>query len=228
MDAIDVFGILFISILVIFLGYTLGVIVLKMTNPKKHFIWIYHGIPHMMSVPDLTKSQYYDLFPDKSMNWLGCYPTIDDVVLKDIADNISAKCRNKSDSYKYGFVLAFVQQNIKYVSDIKHYGDEEIWCLPIQTLKERTGDCEDTAILYCSIIHLMDLDTCLAIVPGHAVSGAKNGLGASFECSGRKYYFAETTSVIPIPGFYTASKNVRYCATPILPVKEFLDSLHKR
>lgn len=228
MDEIDVIGIIAVSILIIVVAYLITMIVFKFSNPRKSFIWIYHGIPHIMNVPDLTRSQYYELFPAKSMSWLGCYPTIDDIVLKQLAEDLLDKCRNKSDSYKYGFILAFVQQNIKYVSDEKQYGESETWCLPIQTLKTRMGDCEDTAILYCSLISLMGLETVLITVPGHAVSGTKKGIGAKFEYLSDTYYFAETTSIIPMPGIYTASKNVRYCAKPIMPTKEFMDSLHKR
>lgn len=46
----------------------------------------------------------------------------------------------------------WVGRNIEYVSDYDSYGMSEFWQLGRETLENRRGDCEDFAILLCSLL----------------------------------------------------------------------------
>jgi predicted transglutaminase-like cysteine proteinase len=45
----------------------------------------------------------------------------------------------------------WVATNIQYVSDQERWGVDEYWQTPEETLSLRTGDCEDFAVLLCSL-----------------------------------------------------------------------------
>ena len=45
--------------------------------------------------------------------------------------------------------------NIKYKSDSSVHGELEYWQLPTETLELRSGDCEDFAILLCTMLRAM-------------------------------------------------------------------------
>lgn len=46
----------------------------------------------------------------------------------------------------------WVGENIEYVNDYDSHGVSEFWQLGRETLESRTGDCEDFAILLCSLL----------------------------------------------------------------------------
>ena len=46
----------------------------------------------------------------------------------------------------------WVGKNIEYVNDFDSHGVDEFWQLGKETLESRTGDCEDFAILLCSLL----------------------------------------------------------------------------
>lgn len=52
--------------------------------------------------------------------------------------------------YDYFRVEAWIEQNIKYVSD----DDYDHWQSPLETLIKRTGDCEDKAILFMYLVSI--------------------------------------------------------------------------
>lgn len=109
------------------------------------------------------------------------------------------------------FIYAFVG-DIQYVLDIEGSNVSEYPKYPIEMLWEASGDCEDAAILYISLIEALDYDAMLAVGlvkqssdddwGGHAwavvnieddsVYGTYYwGLGDE---SGLKFYFVETTA----------------------------------
>ncbi len=55
---------------------------------------------------------------------------------------------------KDGFdaIRDWVAANIEYKSDEEQWGVEEYWQTPEETLSLRTGDCEDFAILLCTLL----------------------------------------------------------------------------
>jgi predicted transglutaminase-like cysteine proteinase len=65
----------------------------------------------------------------------------------------------------------WVGDNIRYKTDLKSHGKEEYWQLPNETLKLRTGDCEDYAVLLCALLRADGWTSNTAYV----VIGIKNG-----------------------------------------------------
>ena len=56
-----------------------------------------------------------------------------------------------SDDGKMYAIEQWVATNIKYVSDVENYGKLERWAYPFETIKRRSGDCEDQAYLVHSL-----------------------------------------------------------------------------
>ena len=129
--------------------------------------------------------------------------SLDDPTLGDLADLLWA--RSGGDGVAYAeYTLAFVQGAIAYLADLPNVE----WPLyPLETLVDGEGDCEDTAILYVSLLkargvawHLAFVDTNDDGSPDHVlalveVPGSFAGPGATvFELDGTLYAVAETAS----------------------------------
>lgn len=92
------------------------------------------------------------------------------------------------------FVLAFVQQCIRYEADPE---GTEYPRYPVETLADGKGDCEDSAILGAAILKCMGYDVALLFLPGHAalgVAGAEGVPGTWVEKDGVRYYYCEMTA----------------------------------
>jgi hypothetical protein len=97
------------------------------------------------------------------------------------------------------FTASFVQ-NFKYAEDV----GGEYPNYPVETLVDKRGDCEDTAILTAALLQAMDYDAVLIrfspvregdaghMAVGVAVAGVAGGYGYTYD--GEKYYYLETTS----------------------------------
>jgi Transglutaminase-like domain len=94
------------------------------------------------------------------------------------------------------FAASFVQ-NLRYRLE-----DEEYPNYPVETLFEKAGDCEDTAILTAALLQDMGYDAVLIrfspvtgaghMAVGVAVTGVSGGYSYTYD--GVKYYYLETTS----------------------------------
>lgn len=69
-----------------------------------------------------------------------------------IRDSKLPKIKGNSDDEIALNCLKWVIDNITYASDKTHYGYDEFWAYPYQTLKRRRGDCEDGAILLANMM----------------------------------------------------------------------------
>ena len=97
------------------------------------------------------------------------------------------------------FAASFVQ-NFKYEEDT----DGEYPNYPVETLFDKKGDCEDTAILTAALLQSMGYDTVLIrflsategeaghMAVGVAVAGVSGGY--SYPYDGKNYYYLETTA----------------------------------
>jgi hypothetical protein len=93
------------------------------------------------------------------------------------------------------FALAFTQA-LPYKSDALTTPFDEAWRMPLQTLVDQEIDCEDSAILYVSLLSALGLDSGLILVPGHMLAGvAGNFTGDYLKFQGKSYYLAETTGL---------------------------------
>ena len=77
-----------------------------------------------------------------------------------------------SEGFHYAsYLLAFVQQAIKYESDSNLYWTEEYWAFPAETIMRGQGDCEDTSFLCAALFKAAGFDTVTGLLPGHAMAG---------------------------------------------------------
>ncbi len=84
-----------------------------------------------------------------------------------------------SDRQAYAdFLAAFVQLTIEYPPmvdggsyDTLVWGKDEYWCVPLETLYHRIGDCDDTAALLCSLYKAAGYDVAMGGHAGHVFAG---------------------------------------------------------
>lgn len=109
---------------------------------------------------------------------------------------------NKSIERGYGsydevsLTLSFVQ-HLQYTSDKVTTGYDEYPRFPIETLGDCGGDCEDTSILFATMVKILGYDAVLIHLPGHMGVGVKGDLqsGTYYSYKGNKYYYCETTGL---------------------------------
>ncbi len=89
----------------------------------------------------------------------------DDATIAQIAGYLDAAAAASEDSdygTKVGLALAFVQ-SFTYIGDNVTVALDEYPRYPVETLFDREGDCEDTAILLAAILSEMDCDVALLL-----------------------------------------------------------------
>ena len=105
------------------------------------------------------------------------------------------KTISRSDSEALQLLIDFVQE-LKYAADSATTPKDEYQKFPVETLYERKGDCEDTAILLGALLRELGYGVRLILLPGHAALGIKGGSdidGRYYKSGGEKYYYTETT-----------------------------------
>lgn len=126
---------------------------------------------------------------------------LDDLFCEELASRLSDEASNwgfdRLETLQ--FVAAFVQ-NLDYLHEEEEYPN-----YPVETLVDKGGDCEDTAILMAALLQAMGYDAVLISLsspyrgePGHmAVGVAFPGLsqGTRFTYENVDYYYLETTCV---------------------------------
>lgn len=93
-------------------------------------------------------------------------------------------------------VINFVQ-NITYSYDIDSTGKIEFPKYPMETLYDRCGDCEDSAILMAAFFKAMGYGSAILHYEGHiaiGIQGDPNISGYYYEVGGKRYYYIETTN----------------------------------
>lgn len=105
------------------------------------------------------------------------------------------------------FMLAFVREGIRYVSDQcpKTGKFIDFPKCPFETLIDGEGDCEDQAILAAALLSNVGYRVALIGLPGHLALGVADvegltGLYLIDPATGRRYYFVETTTPGSPPG----------------------------
>lgn len=136
---------------------------------------------------------------------MASFATIDDTLIVSLADELHDMAieNGYSNVETINFVLSFVQQNIHYWDDNVSKNQEEYWRYPIETLVDEQGDCEDTSVLFASIVENMDYDAILLFYIidddiGHlatGVSGVTLPDGHSVDYEEKSFYYCETTSI---------------------------------
>ena len=100
------------------------------------------------------------------------YIVVDDYI-KALADSLRAMYKEAfgTDPTKEEYVkfaAVFVNDCIRYDDD-EASGNYEYWRFPLETLCEKTGDCEDMSILLAAILDAEGYDSGIILLPGHAM-----------------------------------------------------------
>jgi hypothetical protein len=125
------------------------------------------------------------------------FVTPNDEVVISVAEQLRslAEAQGYNEYETANFVLRFVQ-SLQYTYDNVTTPRNEYWRFPVETLVDETGDCEDTAILYASLMEALGYDAVLVLLPSHAAVGiaGNNYTGFYYNYNGVRYYYCETTS----------------------------------
>jgi len=122
------------------------------------------------------------------------------------------------------FTLAFVQ-SLPYKIDALTTPFDEAWRAPLQTLVDREIDCEDSSILYSSLLSGLGINNALIIFPSHMLVGVEGTFSGAFLRQDRKkYYFAETTGTGWAIG--KTPDNYKNVTAQLLPIQSVTVSNH--
>lgn len=91
-----------------------------------------------------------------------------------------------------GVVAAFVQ-SLEYQDDMLFKGVREYPKYPIETLFEKGGDCEDTAVLLAKMLKMLDYGAVLLVSRDHMAVGIQTSGQGNLSHDGVNYYYIETT-----------------------------------
>lgn len=188
-------------------------------GPNNKLIWYYHLRRYTISVPPLYLSAYNLQIHNCEKENLAYFTTLDDPVVKQIAEDFNDMFVHKSISFKAHCLQAMIQQNVKYVNDMSRFGVENCWCFPIRTLITKIGDCEDSAILYASLATAIGLDVVLIYFPTHMLCGVRL-------YKDNQYIPLELTKYLPV------NSSMRICCGgeiiyPSYPSEEFLSRIDR-
>ncbi len=125
------------------------------------------------------------------------FVTCSNPIIIKLSQDLSDMSIGMTEVQRANFVLSFVQ-SLKYQSDTDFKGQTEFWKFPIETLFDYGGDCEDTTILYVSLMKNMGYPVALLSVPGHLAAGIQINEsvpgGYYLLKDNIEYYYAETTA----------------------------------
>lgn len=173
---------------------------MKSDSSDNEFSWYYDGTVHSFTYSGPI--ELYDYYSNKSHDRSDYNQYVlseyDRWAIQKLADYFKQYGQKKGHSEEQitGNVISFVQ-SIHYTSDYESTGQEEYPRYPVETLTDKTGDCEDTVILAAAILNELGYDPILVLVPQHMVLGIRdtgNYSGQFYEYNGEKYYYVETTS----------------------------------
>jgi hypothetical protein len=115
-------------------------------------------------------------------------------------DELAARLQEAADEEGWStdetlsFALAFVQ-SLTYTQDAVTAGYDEYPRYPLETLVDEGGDCEDTSILYASLVQALGYGAVLLSPPAHMGVGvaAQVSDGRTIMVGSQPYLYAETT-----------------------------------
>lgn len=145
------------------------------------------------------------------------YVTPGDATIIQLASLLSAKASSEGLDREdtINFALAFVQA-IPYSLDGTSTDQDEYWRFPVETLYDRTGDCEDKTFLFASLIEAMDQDAVVLLFYDHMAAGVAcpEATGSYYSYYGTRYYCCETT----YPGWAIGEFTDDYSAATVVQV----------
>jgi hypothetical protein len=176
----------------------------------KWFFRNYHW-KFTMSIPADTYKKYKNSEVDRSpqdqpfpKDAMAAFVTSNEKIIIDIANELKSFADTKGYDIvtTANFILRFVQVNVNYELDNETQGCVEYWKFPVETLVDKNGDCEDSVILFVSIIDALGYDVVLLFYKfedknsGHLAAGIHldGDHGEFVEENGKKYFYCETTT----------------------------------
>ena len=170
---------------------------------ERVYDWSYGGRTWKLTLP-IPKEVYdychgMDRAPIEDYSIYVTHP-LDDNFTASIATELKrlAEQRGYDSEETVNFAASFVQ-NLKYETELEEYPN-----YPVETLFDKGGDCEDTAILTAALLQAMGYDAVLLrfspvteggaghMAVGVAVPGMSSGY--SYKSEGQTYYYLETTA----------------------------------
>ena len=177
------------------------------TLPESSYPWTYGGRNWSltMQIPE-SLYLYYSKMDRAPVEDYSIYVThpLDDNFTSMIAGELKSRAQEQGYDARetVNFAASFVQ-NLKYETEAGEYPK-----YPVETLFDKGGDCEDTAILTAALLQSMGYDAVLLrfspvteggaghMAVGVAVTGVSGGRSYSYD--GKTYYYLETTSPWPV------------------------------
>lgn len=176
-----------------------------------NYDWSFQGNLHQMKLNvSFHKYQWYlNRSINRSPQYIGkeemkSFITSDDDKIKELTNKLVdiAEGYGYDDVETINFVLSFVQRNIEYVDDSISKNISEYWRFPIETLVEGHGDCEDSSILFQSLMKSMGYDVVMIFYiiddeTGHLSTGVninRSVDGYAVTLNQENFYYCETTS----------------------------------
>ncbi|HAI69671.1 MAG TPA: hypothetical protein DCM38_09590 [Gammaproteobacteria bacterium] len=115
--------------------------------------------------------------------------------LASLISSLKLAAPNQGPETLAAFALTFVQ-SLPYKLDALTTPFDDAWRTPLQTLVDQEIDCEDSSILYSSLLSGLGINNGLILVPGHILTGVEGPFSGDFlGHAGQKYYLAETTGL---------------------------------
>ena len=180
--------------------------------------WIYHWQylgSQTLKIPQVD--WFYEYY--KSMKRLNIidyaayvFDRYDDRYVEFLANQLLSLKNLKTDVEKINFIASFVQ-GIEYTKDDPENETYEYPRYPLETLKEKRGDCEDKAILTAALLYSLGYNVSLIRLPQHMAVGVNLSEKISvYSYYVDHYYFLETTTLFnplgKIPSEYQGLSNV--------------------
>lgn len=159
-----------------------------------------------LSESDLDYQKYFQ-FPNKQIQRL--------------ADSIVEP--HWSDDQKAFAIEQYVIKGTRYVSDLENHGVMEYWSLPTETIKRKTGDCEDGAWLMGSLMLHAGVDPSKIFFYGGTVRVEENSL----ELGGHGWigYKRSDGEVIPLDWCYYPTSDPLSERVPLKDNMKYYDDM---
>ena len=169
--------------------------------------WEHEDVEYTMSF-GMRYSDLYDYSNDgkdraafSSYEDVEQYFTVDDPYVEKACTELLAhkEASRMGDREFASFVMRFVQE-IPYRYDEESRNALEFWKYPAETFWDKGGDCEDSSILYCTLMKRMGYDTALLVFRDHAMASIHfqdDSLNYGDNVAvkdGKRYVFVETTT----------------------------------
>jgi transglutaminase-like putative cysteine protease len=184
------------------------------------FEWSYDEETWTWSI-DIPTALYTDYasvsLSARRQNGIGGYgflTTTQDPYMIEITQQLNATCQEQNyDAYDtVSFVLAFVQ-SLPYTYDDVSASFDDYPRFPIETIVDNGGDCEDTAILFATIVQILGYGAVYLNPTGHLAVGVLGGSGVHgtyWTYNNGSYFYCETTGdgfkIGEVPSEYTTAK----------------------